>query len=81
MPPSLIEAARIDGASELYTFHRIAIPIMSPGIATMSIMGFIGGWIVYPPWFAVISVDALKVAIITGNVNFSFLFKIIIGNR
>ena len=32
MPPSLIEAARIDGASELYTFHRIAIPIMSPGI-------------------------------------------------
>lgn len=34
MPPSLIEAARIDGASELYSFHRIAIPIMSPGIAT-----------------------------------------------
>ena len=32
MPPSLIEAARIDGASELYTFHRIAIPIMSPVI-------------------------------------------------
>ena len=47
MPPSLIEAARIDGASELYTFHRIAIPIMSPGIATMSIMGFIGGWNAY----------------------------------
>ena len=39
--------ARIDGASELYTFHRIAIPIMSPGIATMSIMGFIGGWNAY----------------------------------
>lgn len=44
MPPSLIEAARIDGANELYIFHRIAIPIMSPGIATMSIMGFIGNW-------------------------------------
>ena len=47
MPPSLLEAARIDGASELYSFHRIAIPIMSPGIATMSIMGFIGGWNAY----------------------------------
>ena len=47
LPVSLIEAARIDGASELYTFHRIAIPIMSPGIATMSIMGFIGGWNAY----------------------------------
>lgn len=44
MPPSLIEAARIDGANELYIFHRIAIPMMSPGIATMSIMGFIGNW-------------------------------------
>lgn len=47
MPPSLIEAARIDGARELYIFHRIAIPIMSPGIATMSIMGFIGNWNAY----------------------------------
>ena len=47
VPESLDEAARIDGASELYTFHRIAIPIMSPGIATMSIMGFIGGWNAY----------------------------------
>lgn len=44
MPPSLIEAARIDGARELYAFHKIALPIMSPGIATMAIMGFIGNW-------------------------------------
>ena len=40
----MIEAARIDGASELYSFHRIALPIMSPGIATMAIMAFIGNW-------------------------------------
>lgn len=44
LPPSLIEAARIDGASELYSFHRIVLPVMSPGIATMSIMAFIGSW-------------------------------------
>lgn len=44
MPPSLLEAARIDGATEFYSFHRIALPIMSPGIATMSIMAFIGNW-------------------------------------
>ena len=44
IPPSLIEAARIDGASEIYSFHRIVLPIISPGIATMSIMGFIGNW-------------------------------------
>lgn len=44
LPPSLVEAARIDGASELYSFHRIVLPIMSPGIATMAIMAFIGNW-------------------------------------
>lgn len=44
LPPSLIEAARIDGAGELYSFHRIVLPVMSPGIATISIMAFIGNW-------------------------------------
>lgn len=44
LPPSLIVAARIDGAGELYSFHRIVLPVMSPGIATMSIMAFIGNW-------------------------------------
>ena len=41
---SLVEAARIDGAHELYSFHRIVIPIISPAMATMGIMGFIGNW-------------------------------------
>ncbi len=41
---SLIEAARIDGASELYSFHRIVIPVLSPAVATMGIMSFIGNW-------------------------------------
>lgn len=41
---SIIEAARMDGASELSTFHRIGLPIMMPGIATMSIGTFIASW-------------------------------------
>lgn len=44
LPPALIEAARIDGAREIRTFHQIVLPIMSPGIATMSIGAFIGSW-------------------------------------
>lgn len=44
LPKTIVEAARIDGASELAIFHRIAIPIMMPGIATMSIGTFIGSW-------------------------------------
>lgn len=41
---SLLEAARIDGANELHIFHKIVLPIMAPGIATMSIGSFIGNW-------------------------------------
>ena len=41
---ALLEAARIDGANEIYIFHKIVLPIMAPGIATMSIGSFIGNW-------------------------------------
>lgn len=41
---SIIESARIDGASEIHTFHKIAFPLMAPGVATMAIFTFIGSW-------------------------------------
>ncbi len=44
LSPTLLEAARIDGAGELHIFHKIVLPLMSPGIATMSIGAFIGNW-------------------------------------
>ena len=44
MPKALLEAPRIDGASEFKIFHKIALPIMAPGIATMAIGSFIGSW-------------------------------------
>ncbi len=40
----VIESARMDGAGELYILHKIGIPLMMPGIATMSIFTFIGSW-------------------------------------
>lgn len=42
--PSLVEAARIDGSGEFYIFHRIGLPLMAPGIATMSIFSFLSQW-------------------------------------
>ena len=41
---SLVEAARIDGASEFYTYNTIIMPIMVPAMATMGIMAVIGSW-------------------------------------
>ena len=41
---SLIEAARVEGYSELAIFHRIALPLSTTGIATISIFNFVGAW-------------------------------------
>ncbi|MBQ3079711.1 MAG: carbohydrate ABC transporter permease [Clostridia bacterium] len=41
---SLVEAARIDGAGEFYTYNKIVMPIMVPAMATMGIMAVIGSW-------------------------------------
>ncbi len=40
----IIEASRIDGAGEFYTFNRICLPIMVPSLATQGIFSFLGSW-------------------------------------
>ncbi|EAG2295462.1 carbohydrate ABC transporter permease [Listeria monocytogenes] len=40
----LLEAARLDGASEFYIFWRIVIPISRPVLAVQGILKFIAGW-------------------------------------
>ena len=40
----IIEASRIDGAGEFYTFNRICLPIMVPSLATQGIFAFLGSW-------------------------------------
>lgn len=40
----LIDAGRIDGASELGIFHRIMIPIATPGMFTLGIFAFVASW-------------------------------------
>jgi putative aldouronate transport system permease protein len=44
VPPELIEAARIDGASEWRTFLQIVLPLSVPGLATVALFSAIGIW-------------------------------------
>jgi multiple sugar transport system permease protein len=44
VPDTLIDAARIDGASELTIFWRVARPVLVPGMATLFLLSFIGTW-------------------------------------
>ncbi len=44
VPDSIIESARIDGASEMKIFIRIVLPLAVPGIATISLFAALGYW-------------------------------------
>jgi multiple sugar transport system permease protein len=44
LPPSLEEAAMIDGASRWTAFRRIAVPLVLPGIATTAILCLVFSW-------------------------------------
>ncbi|OJX96183.1 MAG: ABC transporter permease [Micrococcales bacterium 73-15] len=44
VPTELLEAARLDGASELRTFTQIVVPLMRTAGATVFILLFVGNW-------------------------------------
>lgn len=44
IPDELIEAARLDGASDLGIWWRIMIPLARPGLAALAIFTFVGAW-------------------------------------
>jgi multiple sugar transport system permease protein len=44
IPQSLVEAARIDGASWMDIFWRIMLPLSKPALVVLGLMTFIGSW-------------------------------------
>jgi multiple sugar transport system permease protein len=44
IPTELVEAARLDGASELGIFLRIILPMSRPALGTVAILTFMGSW-------------------------------------
>ena len=44
IPHELEEAAAIDGASQLTTFHKVILPLAGPGLAAVTMFGFIRSW-------------------------------------
>ena len=44
LPMEIVEAARVDGSNEFYTFNRIVLPIMKPAMAVQMIFSFVSSW-------------------------------------
>jgi multiple sugar transport system permease protein len=60
LPDSLIEAARIDGASELGTYFRIVVPLSWPAFLTLIIFTFRETWDSFVWPFIIITEDSLR---------------------
>ena len=44
VPPSLEEAARLDGANQWTIFVRIVLPLAKPAVATLAVLSFLASW-------------------------------------
>ena len=44
IPESLLEAARIDGATEFEIYRTIAVPLLRPVLVTLALFTFMGSW-------------------------------------
>lgn len=44
IPDSLIEAARMDGASEFRIYWKIVLPLLQPILVTLAVFTFLGSW-------------------------------------
>ena len=44
IPDELLDAARIDGASEWRIFWQVVLPVLKPILVTLAIFSFLGAW-------------------------------------
>lgn len=61
IPDEVIEAARIDGASEWYIFHRIIFPLSKNAISSIAIFQFLWSWEDYLWPYLVINSESKQV--------------------
>jgi multiple sugar transport system permease protein len=47
LPPDLLDAARVDGATEFQAFRRIALPLAAPVVALVGFFSFVANWTNY----------------------------------
>jgi len=44
LPDELLDAAKIDGATDFTIYRKVVLPIITPALITLAIMDFIGTW-------------------------------------
>jgi ABC-type glycerol-3-phosphate transport system permease component len=76
IPLALIQAARVDGASELRIFHRIGLPMMLPGMASIGIFSFVFNWNNYIlPLTIISSTSKYTISMVINQLNSTVYFR------
>ena len=70
VPESLEEAARMDGAGVFTTFWRVVMPLVRPGLITLTILSFQGSWNEFS-FFLVSTISPKYYTLTTGLANLS----------
>ncbi len=70
LPDDLIDAARIDGRSEFSIFLFVALPLVTPALATLAIFNFVGNWNAFL-WPLIVASKPKMFTIPVGLANFS----------
>ena len=60
LPEALIEAARLDGASEWHIFRKIVLPLMKPAIVVLGIFTFMFQWVNFLWPLVITTTDDMK---------------------
>ena len=71
LPDDLMDAARVDGASEFRIFWNIYLPLTGPALATLGIFTFQAGWNVFL-WALIVFNDPNMSTVQMGLQSFSF---------
>jgi raffinose/stachyose/melibiose transport system permease protein len=62
VPRSLVEAARIDGASSWFTLWRVLLPLARPAVLTMTVLLFMWTWNEFLLALVMVSDEGLRTA-------------------
>ena len=60
LPEGLVEAARLDGASELQIFRKIVLPLIKPAIVVLGIFTFMMQWVNFLWPLVITTTDEMK---------------------
>jgi len=74
IPDELLEAARVDGASEWWTFTRVLVPLSGNAMSAVGIFAFIQGWAAFI-WPLLVANNQLMFNMEVGLSAFQFKFS------